>query len=653
MLLKCENITKSFGAQDLFWDVSFQMNAGEKWGLVGPNGAGKTTLLKIIMGTLAPDSGTVTFAKDSVLGYLEQVGNTDPESTVLADVLAACTEIQTLAQDIEALQQSLAKKPEDALVEKLGILQSRFEFLEGYTLEARAKEVLMGLGFKEADLSMPTKTFSGGWLMRLRLAKLLLKKPTLLLLDEPTNHLDLVSVKWLEDYVKNYSGAMLLVSHDRSFMNNVVDHIAALENRRITVYKGDYKQYLRRREENLEQMRLKRAAQEREIAHMQTFVNRFRYKATKAKAAQERINRIEKIKAELVEIPQEQKAVTFSFPDPPRTSDPLVELSHVSEWFGENHVYTDFSFTLYRGDKVALVGPNGAGKSTLLKLIGKFMTPTEGNVTWAKNMDCAYYAQHQLETLNPTHTVYQEIADIQHGWTQTEIRKLLGAFLFKGDDCEKRVSVLSGGEQARLALAKMLVNPRPLLLLDEPTNHLDIASVEVLEHALTQFKGSLVFISHDEELVSKVATKILEVGGSSPKLYDGDYAYYLSKKAAEEGRGVSRPSTAELNATKVKKPTSSSRKTKAQKRAEAELRNKLYRAQKETQEELSGVEKELATKQKRYDELLVLMADPEFYSNRDEFEKAMVEYASLKTMITDLEERWILLQEKLEEDEEK
>lgn len=655
MILKCEDIGMSFGTRTLFEHVNLQINEGQKWGLVGPNGAGKTTLLKIISHEISPDEGVVSFAKDTKLGYLSQVAEAPSERTLLDEVLTSCTELQEIDTRMTHLHELVSLEKDesaiDKMLEEIASLQERFELLDGYTLTARAETILAGLGFSETDFHRLATAFSGGWVMRMRLAKLLLQKPTILLLDEPTNHLDLVSVKWLEKYISTYSGALFLVSHDRAFMNNTVDHIASLENRTITTYKGNYGCYIKLREENLEQLRLKRAAQERDIAHMQTFVNKFRYKATKAKAAQERLARIEKIKSELVELPESHKEITFSFPEPPRTSDPLVELKDVSKAYGELEVYKDVNMKLYRGERVALVGQNGAGKSTLLKLVAKKLSPTSGDVLWGNHVSCSYYAQHQLDAINPLATPFTEIAEVTSGWTTTEIRKLLGSFLFSGDDCSKKNAVLSGGEMARLALAKMLVLPNALLCLDEPTNHLDIASVGVLERALLTFQGTILLVSHDEELVQKLATKVIEVVPGKLLVYDGDYRYYLSKKAAEEGEGVSYPSASELLSTQVVKPKpASARKTKAQKRAEAELRNKLYRVNKETQHELKHIEDELGKKQARYNELVQLMADPTFYEDKQQFECAMVEYGSLKTMIEELEASWLEIQERLEQD---
>ena len=379
MIALADKITKSFGGRVLYTQATLQLNAGERWALVGPNGAGKTTLLKIIMGQESPDEGTVSFAKETTVGYLEQETKIDGEKTALQEVVDSAHEVKGWERRVAELEAKISTTkpgPElDRLLEDYGHAQDRFERLGGYELDARARQILGGLGFPIEDFEKPAADFSGGWQMRIALSKLLLRHPDLLLLDEPTNHLDLESVQWLEHFLAAYDGAVLLVSHDRSFMDACVSHVAAVENRRLTTYTGNYSDYLRQREDNLEQMRAKRAAQEREIAHMQVFVDKFRYKPTKAAQAQERMRRIEQIKSELVILPEGSKKVHFSFPDPPRTGDTVVKLEDIAKSFGENHVYDHVDLTLYRGDHVALVGPNGAGKSTLMKLINGHLSP--------------------------------------------------------------------------------------------------------------------------------------------------------------------------------------------------------------------------------------------------------------------------------------
>ena len=538
-MISVESISKSYGGQALFRDLSWRIAERERIGLVGPNGAGKTTICRILAGVEDPDSGRVSRGRAVTVGYLPQEVAGGTAGSVLAEALAGFEEVWALEREMEDIARALEAAPSDALTRRYGDVQHRFEALGGYRLENDAKAILSGLGFRPDEVTRPLGEFSGGWRMRAALARLLLLAPSLLLLDEPTNHLDLEALAWLENFLAGYDGTVVVVSHDRYFLNRMVTSIADLGPAGMTVYPGDYDAYLVEREARHELLEAQARNQAKRIEEIERFIERFRYKSSKARQVQSRVKMLAKV--ERIEVPGAARRIHFKFPEPPRTGRRVATLSAVHKAYGDTVVYRGVDFEVERGDRVALVGENGAGKSTLLKILAGALAFERGERTLGAHVAVHYYAQHQLDALTPTNSVLEEIIGAAPDLPHTRLRTILGAFLFSGDTVDKKVSVLSGGEKARLALGKMLVRPAALLCLDEPTNHLDLASREVLEDALARFPGTIVFISHDRYFINRIATSVLHVHHGVLTRYLGTYDDFLSAqeaRAAGAGAGA-------------------------------------------------------------------------------------------------------------------
>jgi ATP-binding cassette subfamily F protein 3 len=529
-MIQLANLTKAFGERALLEDVSWQLQRHDRVGLCGPNGAGKTTLLRMLAGDDEPDAGEIVRPGNLTIGYLPQDGLDHSGRTLLEEASLAFAPLLEIKRELHELEHTLAdgsvpQETHDAALNRYSELQEQFRAQEGYSLDLKVATVLRGLGFSQEDFDKPTETFSGGWQMRIALARLLLERPNLLLLDEPTNHLDLEARNWLEEYLQDYPHAVILVSHDRFFLDAVVTRITEVSLRTLTDYPGNYSEYVRERDASLERLREAKRRQDEEVARVKLFIDRFRYQATKASQVQSRIKMLEKVVP--IEVPPERKKVHFTFPACPKSGRLVLELKHARKAYGAKTVFRDVSLHLERGDRIALVGPNGAGKSTLMRLLSGVEPPDGGTRTVGHQVVMQYFAQDEATRLDPALTVYETLSAGSPLTMVPAIRNILGGFLFSGDDVYKKVSVLSGGERTRLAVARMLLHPANLLLLDEPTNHLDLDSKDVLLDALIDYGGTLIFVSHDRYFVDRLATKVIEIGGGDAVLYPGNYEEFL------------------------------------------------------------------------------------------------------------------------------
>ena len=635
-MVRLDRVARRFGARVVFEDLSWVVPREARLGLVGPNGAGKTTLLRLLAELETPDSGVVHRPAAVCVGYLPQEVEAVADGTVLEVVLSGYPQVSRIEAELERLEEELAgTAPDDPRLaertKRYGTLRERYEALGGDGLEARAKAILGGLAIGAEALDRPLRLLSGGWRMRVVLARLLLGAPHLLLLDEPTNHLDLAALEWLEGFLADYAGAFVVVSHDRFLLNRVVRGIVELDRGRLSVYPGDYDAYLTAREAEAEAREKAAREQVREIQRVERFIERFRYKATKARQVQSRIRALDKIERVRVEAPR--ASIRFGFPPAPRSGDVVARLEGVGKRFGEHLVLAGADLLLRRGDRLALVGPNGCGKSTLLKLLAGRLAANEGRVELGHHVIPRHYGQHQLEELDPQRTVLEELEASVAPGEPMRLRTLLGCFLFRGDDVDKRVGVLSGGEKARLALARMLVLPANLLLLDEPTNHLDLEGREVLEEALNEYDGTLVVVSHDRYLINRIATSVAGFDRGRIDVVQGDYDEYLARRIGASAAWIPGPdATPSGTLERISRAD--------ERRREADERNRRYRERQAVEQRLGPLEAQIAELERRLGELRALQAEPGLYDGPTRAAEVGRDAAFAERELARLYEQW-------------
>ncbi len=662
-MFQLDSIAKSFGTETLFTDLDWTVDPGESVGLVGPNGTGKSTLFDIITGELDPDEGRVVVPSDLRIGHLPQELTQEERGSLLDIILSGARDVLEIEERLDELEKKLDQADAEEATELSSTyaeLQETYQHRGGPQLRSRAKAIAVGLGFEQSDFAQRIETFSGGWRMRAVLARLLLSDPDLLLLDEPTNHLDVESLEWLEAYLADFDGTVVTISHDRYFLNSQVDEIAELAFGRLKTFTGNYETYVRKRREWRQNLKEKAEQQQKEIDRIQEFIDKFRYNASKASLVQSRIKKLERM--ERIEVPPPiESDVSFEFPQPPRLSNIALRAVDVEKSYGDHTVYDGVDFTIYRGDRVALVGPNGAGKSTLMKMLAGELAPDAGTCETGGNDDIAYFAQHTLEQLDPEHTVMESLEESASRDAYPQIRPTLGAFGFSGDSVEKKIGVLSGGEKARVALARLLLEPAGILLLDEPTNHLDLPSCTVLEDALNDFDGAICVISHDRYFLNEIVNRVVHIEDGALENYQGDYDYYRHRRSRREETSVdpdellpndeqtevASDEADEGGDDREDEPPRLSGKERRKKRAD--LRERRREETESLRAELDEVEARIEDVEARHEELEETLADPETYESGEDVEALQREHGELEAELMELMERWEELGAELEE----
>lgn len=638
-MISIQNLSMQFTGDDLFSDINFMIREKDRIGLVGKNGAGKTTLIRLIAGLDQPYKGDVVMSDDVTIGYLpqEKFFNSSDEGnklrTVLDEAMTAFEDYFQIERDLHKLNEQLSEREDyesaeyQRLCEKISHLNEHLALMGGHSIEGEAEQILIGLGFEHDDMQRPMNEFSNGWQMRVELAKILLRKPKLLLLDEPTNHLDIESIQWLESFLKNYYGSILMVSHDRAFLDHITIRTIEISGAKIYDYKCSYTEFVERREERIDIQKAAFDNQQREIKDIEAFIERFRYKATKAKQVQSRVKQLQKM--EQIQIDDRDKsAIHFKFPPAPHSGKVTLELSNVSKSYGEKQILENLNLLIPRGEKIAFVGRNGEGKSTLSKIIAGVLD-YEGEIKLGHEVQIGYYAQNQQDMLDPEKTVFETLDDVATGDMRVKVKSLLGAFLFGGEAIEKKVKVLSGGEKARLSLAKMLLFPTNLLILDEPTNHLDMLSKDILKSALIQYDGTLIIVSHDRDFLQGLTNKVYEFKKPYIKEYIGDIYDFLEEKKLKE-----------LDDLNKKQKTQSTENQISQSRINFELKKQNDREIKRIEREIKKIEEQIESVENDISEMDNVMSDPDSFPNINVDNNWYQTYAEKKDLLQNLMDQW-------------